>query len=172
MADVFPARGHGARLRAAGFPPGLNRILFVRRRRVLDYRFWSVERRSVDNSHVSDEAVTAASYRLNKTRILRRIAQRLTDFIDRFVESVVEVHDSVGGPKFRLEFLTRYHLAHALEQHRQDLKRLLLQFDLQAFPAQFARSKINLESPEADLRGWHWLSCRPALEGITLLAGK
>ena len=43
-------------------------------------------------------------------------------------------------------------------------------FDIEGLPTR-AGSKINVENPAADLRGSHWLSCRPALEVITLPAG-
>ena len=37
-----------------------------------------------------------------------------------------------------------------LEQHRQDLKRLLLDFDLQAMLTQLCGAKVNLEGPKVD----------------------
>ena len=99
------------------------------------------------------KAVAAAAKGLDEARILRRITQRLADLVDGFVEPVVEVDEGIRRPKRLLEFLSCDHVAHVLEQHRQDLKRLLLELDLQALLAKLARSKIDLESPEADSAG-------------------
>jgi hypothetical protein len=57
---------------------------------------------------------------------LRGVAEGLTDFVDRFVEPVIEIHERVGGPERFLNLLASYDLAGVLKQHRQDLKGLLL----------------------------------------------
>ena len=47
-----------------------------------------------------------------------------------------------------MQFLARDDLAGMLEQHRQDLKGLFLDFDLQAVLAQLGGAKVNLEGSE------------------------
>jgi hypothetical protein len=54
------------------------------------------------------------------------IAEGLTDFADCFVETVVEIHESVRGPELFLEFLTSYDFARVLKQQGEDLEGLLL----------------------------------------------
>ncbi len=45
--------------------------------------------------------------------------------------AMVKVHEGVAGPQGLAQFLARHHLAWALQQHGQDLKRLDLQSDPQ-----------------------------------------
>src|ERR1700682_5394637 len=44
------------------------------------------------------EAVATPGQRLDEPRILRRISQRLAQFVDRGIQAVVEVDEGVGGP--------------------------------------------------------------------------
>ncbi len=63
---------------------------------------------------------------------------------------MVEIHESVRGPKLFLEFLTSYDIAGVLKQQGQDLERLLLNANSQAMLAQFASPKIKLENPKTE----------------------
>ena len=65
---------------------------------------------------------------------------------------MVEIHESIRGPKFFLQFLARYNLTGVLDQHRQDLKGLLLKPDAQPVLTQFPRTKIQLEHSKAEPR--------------------
>ena len=76
--------------------------------------------------------------------IFRRVAQRFANLVDGFVEAVIEVDDRLA-PKFLLQLLPGHQLPGFFQQHRQDLKRLLLQPDAQAALGQFAGAKIDLE---------------------------
>ena len=78
------------------------------------------------------------------------VAEGLTDFVDRLVEPVVEIHERVRGPECLLKFLSTDDLARALKQHGQHLKGLLLKPDSQAALAQFASPKIQLEHPKTE----------------------
>ncbi|MGB2836464.1 MAG: hypothetical protein WBC30_12625, partial [Candidatus Sulfotelmatobacter sp.] len=49
-------------------------------------------------------------------------------------------------PEFLAQFLARHHIAGALQQQGQNLKRLLLQAKLGAVLAQFASGKIEFEN--------------------------
>jgi hypothetical protein len=98
----------------------------------------------VDRGDVGEETVAATGNGLNEARILRRVAQRFTNLVDGFVEAVIEVDDQLA-PKFLAQLLPGYQLSGFFQQHRQDLKRLLLQPDAQPTLCQFAGSKIDLE---------------------------
>src|SRR4029077_8746003 len=99
---------------------------------------------------LSEEAVAASSKGFHKTGSFGGVPQGVTDFAYRFVEPVIEIHESIRGPEFFLKFLASYDLAGVFQQHRQDLKGLLLKPDAQAVPAQFASAKIHLENPKTE----------------------
>jgi len=99
---------------------------------------------SVDWGNVGKEPVAAAGNGLNEAWILRRVAQRFTNLVDGFVQAVIEVHDRLA-PKFLTQLFPGYQLSGLFQKHRQDLKRLLLQPDVQATLRQFPGSKIDLE---------------------------
>jgi hypothetical protein len=61
---------------------------------------------------------------------------------------MVEVDERVCRPERLLKLLAADDLAGTLEQHRQDLDRLLLKPDAQASLAQFTRHEVQLEDPE------------------------
>jgi hypothetical protein len=96
------------------------------------------------------ETVAAPRNGFHKAWTFRRISKRVTDFVYRFVEPVIEIHESIRGPELFLQLFARYHLAGALQQNRQDLEGLFLQPDAQAMFVQFASAKIHLENSEAD----------------------
>src|SRR6266481_5904972 len=92
--------------------------------------------------YLCKEAVAATGNGFHKAGTLGGVAEGLADFADRFVEPVVEIHESVRGPEFLLKLLASYDLAGVLSQRRQDLKGLFLKPDSQAVLTQFARAKI------------------------------
>ena len=98
----------------------------------------------VDRRNVGEEPIAATGNGLDEARILRRVAQRFTNLVDGFVEAVIEVDDRLA-PKSLAQLFPGYQLSGLFQQHRQDLKRLLLQPDPQAALRQFARSKVDLE---------------------------
>jgi len=99
-------------------------------------RFWRGRRLSrevrtanrgcIGNFDLREEAVAATSNSLHKAGTLGRVAEGLTDFVDRFIDPVIEIHEGVCGPESFLNFLASYDLAGVLEQHRQDLEGLFL----------------------------------------------
>jgi hypothetical protein len=115
-----------------------------RRNKALSCGPWLPVSGGVDRGDVGEEPVTATGNGLNEAWILRRVAQRFTNLVDGFVQTVIEVDDRLA-PKFLLQLLPGYQLSGLFQQHRQDLKRLLLQSDAQATLRQFAGSKIDLE---------------------------
>src|SRR5713101_8938808 len=92
----------------------------------LSCQFRAANRGCIDNLDLREEAVPAASNGFHKARTLGGVAEGFPDFVDRFVEPVVEIHESVCGPEFFLKFLPSYDLAGVVKQHRQDLEGLFL----------------------------------------------
>ena len=67
------------------------------------------------------------------------------DLVDGFIEAIIEVDKGVVGPQFLLQLLPRDTLTWVFQQHRQDLKRLFLEFDLHSILTQFARSQVKFK---------------------------
>src|SRR6266436_895999 len=95
----------------------------------LSREFRGANRGCIGNVDLRDEAVAATRNSLHKAGALCGVAEGLTDFVDRFVEPVVEIHESVCGPQFFLKLLASYDLAVVLKQDRQDLEGLFLKPD-------------------------------------------
>jgi hypothetical protein len=87
---------------------------------------------------------------LDETRLLGVVPQSCAKFVNGFIKTALEVDKSVFRPQSFVEFFPRHHLAGTLQQQHERLKRLFLQIDLGALPAQLAGSSINLEEPETD----------------------
>src|SRR5580658_6762188 len=99
---------------------------------------------------VCEETVTAARNGLHEARAFGRVSKRFTDFVNCFIEAVVEIHESVRRPEFFLQFLAGYYLARPLKQYRQNLKRLFLKANATALLVQFAGTSIQLESSKPE----------------------
>lgn len=65
---------------------------------------------------------------------------------------MVEVHKRLDGPQPGTHLVTRDDLAGPLQQHSQDLKGLILEFDFDPVAAQFSCAQIHLEDTETDRR--------------------
>src|SRR6266849_11037518 len=85
--------------------------------------------RSVDRC---EEAIATARQGFHESRIFRRITQRLPQLIYCLIQAMIEIDERVGRPKLAAQFLPSNYLAGLLQQHRQNLKRLLLKLDLYA----------------------------------------
>src|SRR5205807_8467790 len=100
--------------------------------------------------------VTSPRQCLDKTGFSRRVAESSAELVSGHLEAAVELDERIGAPEFLPQLLLRNRLSRTLEQCGQHLKGLFLEFDLQSALGQLARTKINLEEPEAyDLRCWH-----------------
>jgi hypothetical protein len=115
----------------------------------LSCKFGTASGRSIGISYVRKEAIAPTRDGLNKPGALRRIAKCLPDFVDGLVEPVIEVYEGIRGPEPLLQILAHYDLAGVLDQHGQDLKRLLLNSDLQSMLSEFAGAEIKLEDAKA-----------------------
>jgi hypothetical protein len=101
------------------------------------------------------EPIPSSSDRLNESRILGRIAQRLTEFGYRCVEAVLKIDVSATRPKMFAELVACDHFASVIEHQDENPKGLLLKFDAKAELPQLAGSPIHLERAEANPRpGW------------------
>src|SRR3984893_13156486 len=115
-----------------------------RRNKAVGCGRWLSVSSGVDRGDVCEESIAATGNGLDKAWMLRRVAQRLTNLVDGFVKAMIEVDERLA-PNFLAQFLPGYQLSGFFQQHRQDLKRLLLQPEAQATLDQFAGSKIDLE---------------------------
>src|SRR5580700_8184861 len=102
------------------------------------------------NFDARDETVAATRDCFHKSRTLGGVPKRIPDFVDCFVESVVEIHEGVRRPEFFLKFLACYDVTVALKQNHQDFKRLFLKPDSQAMFPQLARLEIHFEDSKLE----------------------
>src|SRR6202521_4068369 len=112
--------------------------------------FRAVNWSRIGNFDLREETVAAPGNGFHKAGTLGGVAEGLTDLAYRFVEAVVEIHESVRGPESFLKFLASYDFAGVLHQRRQDLEGLFLKPYSQAVLAQFAGAKIQLENPKTE----------------------
>jgi hypothetical protein len=89
-------------------------------------KFRAAHRGRVGRFDLSEEAVAAASNGFHKSGTFGGVPQGVTDFVYRFVEPVIEIHESVCGPEPFVKFFASYDLAGVRKQHRQNLERLFL----------------------------------------------
>src|SRR5713101_9664728 len=76
----------------------------------LSCEFRAANRGCIGNFDLREEAVAATSNSFHKAGTLGGVAKGLTDFADRLVEPVVEIHECVCGPEYFLKFLASYDL--------------------------------------------------------------
>src|SRR3954469_12828025 len=82
-----------------------------------------------------DESIPAPRQRLNKSRIVSRIPQRLANFAYRGIQSMFKIDEGIGRPKHLAKFLPRDQLAGTRKQRSQNLKWLFLKFQAMPLPA-------------------------------------
>lgn len=91
------------------------------------------------------ETVAAAREGFDETGVVGRIAQGLAQLVDGLVQAVIEIDERVGGPEPITQFFASDDLAGIFKQHCQNLYRLLLNLDLDAFFTKFSRAQIQLK---------------------------
>ena len=94
-----------------------------------------------------NEPVPAPVQRLDKSRIVRVVAERGAQALDRRIQAVLEIDEGPGGPQTLAQLFARHHLARPFEHHREYLKRLILKPDADAALPQLARAQIDFEGP-------------------------
>ena len=87
---------------------------------------------------------------LDKPGFLRRVAQRISKFLDRGVQTVIEGTEGVLGPESLTQLIPGNDFAGVLQQHYHQPERLFLQLYFDAFLVQLSRTEINSKVAEAD----------------------
>ena len=105
------------------------RDVAVHRRRHSSDSF-GLPRRAFCREHRTYEAIPPARQGFDKTGIVRAVTERFAQFVDGFVESVLEVDEGVGGPEPVLQLFAGDHLAWPFKEYRQHFKRLAVELDL------------------------------------------
>jgi hypothetical protein len=107
----------------------------------------------------NEESIAAAWQRLYEAGVFRRIPERFPDLVDSLAETLVKIHEDAVGPDAVAQLFSCDHLTLFLQQHRENLERLLLQLDLQPLPPQFPGTQIDFEYSEpnyvASVFAWH-----------------
>src|SRR6516165_1978815 len=65
------------------------------------------------------------------------------------VQPFVKIYESVGRPQLSPKFLTRDYFAWPFQQHRQNLKRLILNVDQNTAAIELASCQVGLEESKA-----------------------
>ena len=98
----------------------------------------------------SDEAVAAPGERFDEARVLRRVAQCITDAIDGTVESAIEIHHRVIRPDPLLQLLPGQHLTGPFQEGEKEFERLLLKLDFAALFEELPGAGVDLEGGKAE----------------------
>src|SRR6185503_17082517 len=113
-----------------------------------------------DARHAPDEPIPTPRDRLDERRLVRIVAKRGAQALDRGVQAVLEVDERALGPETLTQLVTGDDLAGPLEHEPEDLERLLLQAHPRAAvsrnavaafleAAQFTRPHVELEVSES-----------------------
>ena len=116
-----------------------------------------------------DEKIAAAGNRFDIPGVCGGVAQDVADLLDRGVEAIVEIHESLRGPQLLLQFLAGNDLAGIFQEHLENLKGLTLQFGTNAVFSQFTRAEINFEPIEAQCRTRLWAGRQSSPRGAGII---
>jgi hypothetical protein len=75
--------------------------------------------------------------------MLGRFPQRVAEFLDGCIETVVKIHKGIRGPQLLLQFFPGDDVPLSLQQKTQHLKRLLLESDSHSMLPQLTGSNIH-----------------------------
>jgi hypothetical protein len=98
----------------------------------------------------SQKTVSAASECFNEAGIFGGITEGVAQALDGGVQAVVEIHEGVGRPEPAPQLFPGKNFTGTLEEHGQDLERLLLESHLSAVPPEFTGAEIHFEGTKAD----------------------
>src|SRR5262249_11481130 len=102
----------------------------------------------------SDEAVASTRDRLDKARLIGRLAEGVAQFLNGRVDAMVELDDGVVRPQSQPDLVAQHDVAGMIEHHDQNPDRLLAQLDADAALAQFPRPNIEFEGPKTIETRW------------------
>ena len=94
-------------------------------------------------SHRADEPVTLSGKGFDKTRVFRRIAQRLSQPADCLIQALIEIHKGASRPELLDQLFTGDELAGRFEKRRQDVEGLVLEDDLVSVAMQLGSLKVE-----------------------------
>ena len=84
-----------------------------------------------------------------KRGVVRRVVQDFAEFLNGGVDAFFEINEGSVRPEAFLQILAGNDVAWTLQQHQQNLKRLLLKPQPNPALAQLARASVELENAEA-----------------------
>jgi hypothetical protein len=102
-------------------------------------------------SNRSNEAVAAAGESLYEAGVVGGIAEGVSKSFDGSIQPVVKVDEGVDRPEPSPQFLSMDNFSGSLQQHCQELERLVLELDLAAIPAKFRCGQVGLEYSKTDV---------------------
>jgi hypothetical protein len=82
--------------------------------------------------------------------VLGVVPQSCAEFVDGLVETALEIDKDVYWPQLSAELVSRHDFAWPPKEQHQRLKRLFLEIDLGALPAQLSGSSVKLEETKTD----------------------
>ena len=115
---------------------------------------WRTGAGSFDRRHRRNEPIASPRQSLDKPWIFSIVVECVAQLPGRGVETVIEVDKGAGRPQPFAQGFARHDLSRVLQEHRQHLKWLLLQLQLEAIAAQLARFKVNVEGSEMFAHRW------------------
>ena len=99
---------------------------------------------------LSDKAVAETREGLNVNGGFGGIVKDVADTLDGVIQAVIEINESVGGPKGLVEFLALDKVSGFLEEKAQNLKCLGAEAKPDALVEQLLRGLMKFKGPEAD----------------------
>jgi hypothetical protein len=122
---------------------------------------------SARKSEDGNKTVSLFRERLDVTRGVGVVVERLAQFFDGGVETVLEIDESVLRPEAVAKFFASDDYAGTLDQNGQDFDGLAVQVELVPEFEEFTGLGIELESSEADyLASEHSHSTHPRLKKV------
>src|SRR5262249_1596641 len=111
------------------------------------FRDWQLV--PIQSFNGSTKTIAAARYGLDEFRFIGGIAQRVAQSVDCAVEAVFKIYERARRPQFLLNLFSGDQLAGTSNQHGENFKGLIVQFQPNTMLAQFSGGHIRYEGPEA-----------------------
>ena len=102
---------------------------------------------SGDGLDRSDKPVAAPRQSLDKSRVVSRVVESLTEPFDGRVQAMFKVDEGVGGPEFPVKLFARNQLTGVFQKTDQNLDRLPFKPDFAALLLEFARTQSRARRP-------------------------
>src|SRR5580704_3750537 len=91
----------------------------------------------------ADKSVAASRKGLDEARFVCFVRECAPQLLYCGIQTMLKVHKSIFGPQPLAKFFAGHELAGMFEQHREDAKRLFLEFDFPAALEKFARTQVQ-----------------------------